>query len=153
MLIDYITMIIIAVSPAAHSDFMGPIEACRRVNGFIVPEALFHAATTAVFLVAGYWRITLLNAPLVLYNAYKYVPVPSIPSLLMTMAQLEFGFQVICNFLLSVCLSARADAGLTLLSSPPSPLSPVLLSTVESLKTDTSSRRRTSSAKCPVINV
>ena len=40
---------------------------------FVLPENLAHAFLSTLFLLSGQWTAFLLNAPLVAYNANKYV--------------------------------------------------------------------------------
>lgn len=63
------------------SDYINPIDLCNRLNAYIIPEAAVHAFLTFLFLINGYWIAIVLNLPLVLFNAKKYVgSSPSSPS-------------------------------------------------------------------------
>ena len=54
-------------------DYINPIDLCNRLNAYIIPEAAVHAFLTFLFLINGYWLAIVLNLPLVLFNAKKYV--------------------------------------------------------------------------------
>jgi hypothetical protein len=54
-------------------DYINPIELCKKLNKFIVPEAGLHAFLSLLFLVNGYWFVFLLNLPLFAYNAKKII--------------------------------------------------------------------------------
>jgi hypothetical protein len=58
------------------SDYINPIDLCNRLNAYIIPEAAVHAFLTFLFVINGYWLAIVLNLPLVLFNAKKYVEVP-----------------------------------------------------------------------------
>lgn len=55
------------------SDYINPIDLCNRLNAYIIPEAAVHAFLTFLFVINGYWLAIVLNLPLVLFNAKKYV--------------------------------------------------------------------------------
>lgn len=55
------------------SDYINPIDLCNRLNTYIIPEAAVHAFLTFLFLINGYWLALILNLPLLLWNAKKYV--------------------------------------------------------------------------------
>jgi hypothetical protein len=75
-------------------DYINPIDLCNKLNQvrpcllltpwrgrrahharrqFVLPENAAHAALTVLFLLSGQWIAFLLNAPLLAYNANKYV--------------------------------------------------------------------------------
>jgi hypothetical protein len=56
-----------------RSDYINPIDLCNRLNAYIIPEAAVHAFLTFLFVINGYWLAIVLNLPLVLFNAKKYV--------------------------------------------------------------------------------
>lgn len=58
------------------SDYINPIDLCNRLNAYIIPEAAVHAFLTFLFVINGYWLAIVLNLPLVLFNAKKYVGSP-----------------------------------------------------------------------------
>jgi len=58
---------------SAHSDYINPIDLCNRLNTYIIPEAAVQAVLTVLFLINGYWVALILNLPLTLWNAKKYV--------------------------------------------------------------------------------
>lgn len=60
-------------SPFFPSDYINPIDLCNRLNAYIIPEAAVHAFLTFLFVINGYWLAIVLNLPLVLFNAKKYV--------------------------------------------------------------------------------
>lgn len=55
------------------SDYINPIDLCNRLNTYIIPEAAVHGFLTLLFLVNGYWLALVLNLPLAVWNAKKYV--------------------------------------------------------------------------------
>lgn len=52
-------------------DYINPIELCKKINKYILPEAIAHGFLTFLFLINGYWFTFLLNAPLVAFNVNK----------------------------------------------------------------------------------
>ncbi|KKA26787.1 hypothetical protein TD95_003158 [Thielaviopsis punctulata] len=54
-------------------DYINPIDLCNRLNTYIVPEAAVHGFLTFMFLINGYWLPLVLNLPLLVWNAKKYV--------------------------------------------------------------------------------
>jgi len=85
-------------------DYINPIDLCNKLNQvrtslplilvcpvlmhcfapqFVLPENIAHAFLALLFLLSGQWIAFLLNAPLVAFNANKYVQslVPSTPCL------------------------------------------------------------------------
>lgn len=54
-----------------EADYINPIELCSKVNRLMIPEACLHAFTSSVFLLNGYWFVSLLNLPVLLFNAKK----------------------------------------------------------------------------------
>jgi len=70
-------------------DYINPIDLCNKLNQvgslllgvfrvltslqFVFPENAAHAFLTLLFLLSGQWIAFLLNAPLVAFNANKYV--------------------------------------------------------------------------------
>jgi len=52
-------------------DYINPIDLCNKLNQFVLPEMLAHAALTVLFLLCGQWLTFLLNLPLIAYNANK----------------------------------------------------------------------------------
>lgn len=72
-------------------DYINPIDLCNKLNQvflstlpiihpltytqFVLPENIAHAFLTILFLLSGQWFAFLLNLPLVLYNANKYVQI------------------------------------------------------------------------------
>lgn len=67
-----------------ESDYINPIDLCSKLNQvrgalisgtdasqFTLPEMATHAFLTALFLINGQWIATLINLPLVIYNANK----------------------------------------------------------------------------------
>jgi hypothetical protein len=70
-------------------DYINPIDLCNKLNQvsspllgvfrvltplqFVLPENSAHAFLTLLFLLFGQWIAFLLNAPLVAFNANKYV--------------------------------------------------------------------------------
>lgn len=54
-------------------DYINPVEMCNKANIFILPEAGVHAFLTSLFLLGGYWFTFLLNLPVLLFNANKFL--------------------------------------------------------------------------------
>ena len=54
------------------SDHIGPLELCRHLNVFILPEILGHAFLTLLMIFFGTWWLFLLNLPLIAWNLYRY---------------------------------------------------------------------------------
>lgn len=79
-------------------DYINPIDLCNKLNQvhflfcisnpsfsclrpltrfsclqFVLPENIAHAFLTVLFLLSGQWIAFLLNAPLLIFNANKYV--------------------------------------------------------------------------------
>ncbi|KAK4687939.1 protein cornichon, partial [Tremellales sp. Uapishka_1] len=54
-------------------DYINPIDLCNKLNSFILPEMAAHAFLTVLFLLSGQWLSFLLNAPLVAWNANKFM--------------------------------------------------------------------------------
>ncbi|KDQ20038.1 hypothetical protein BOTBODRAFT_51391 [Botryobasidium botryosum FD-172 SS1] len=52
-------------------DYINPIDLCNKLNTFVLPEALFHAFLTLLFLLSGQWIALFINAPLVAFNLQK----------------------------------------------------------------------------------
>lgn len=46
-------------------DYLNPIDLCNKLNQFVLPEMIFHAAFTFLFLVCFQFFAFLLNLPLV----------------------------------------------------------------------------------------
>jgi hypothetical protein len=46
---------------------------CTHPLQFVLPENIAHAFLTVLFLLCGQWMAFLLNAPLLAFNANKYV--------------------------------------------------------------------------------
>ncbi|GMM33309.1 cornichon family protein [Saccharomycopsis crataegensis] len=53
-------------------DYINPIELCKKLNNYILPEAALHGFLTLLFLINGYWFTFLLNLPLFAFNANKF---------------------------------------------------------------------------------
>lgn len=56
-----------------YSDYINPIDLCNRLNTYIIPEAAVHGFLTFLFLINGYWLPLVINLPLIIWNAKKYV--------------------------------------------------------------------------------
>ncbi|BFZ53620.1 COPII-coated vesicle protein [Savitreella phatthalungensis] len=54
------------------SDYVNPIDLCRDLNRFMLPEASAQALITLVLLVLGRWGAFLLNLPVLVWNLRKY---------------------------------------------------------------------------------
>ncbi|KDN36784.1 putative ERV14-ER-derived vesicles protein [Tilletiaria anomala UBC 951] len=54
-------------------DYINPIDLCAKLNYFILPEMIVQAVLTALFLLSGQFIAFLINAPLVAYNANKFL--------------------------------------------------------------------------------
>lgn len=71
-------------------DYINPIDLCNKLNQvslsalcttggidvhiqFVLPEMIFHAFLTTLFLLSGQWTALILNAPLVAFNVQKCV--------------------------------------------------------------------------------
>lgn len=52
------------------------IDVIHPFAQFVLPENIAHAFLTVLFLVSGQWIAFLLNAPLLVFNANKYVARP-----------------------------------------------------------------------------
>ncbi|CAH0037763.1 unnamed protein product [Clonostachys rhizophaga] len=60
-------------------DYTNPIDLCKNLNKYIIPEAAVHGFLTFLFLINGYWVPLILNLPLLGWNANKYGLPPSLP--------------------------------------------------------------------------
>jgi len=73
-------------------DYINPIDMCNKLNQvcptpssqsprsnlshaqFVIPENAAHGFLSLLFLLSGQWLAFILNAPLVAWNANKWVP-------------------------------------------------------------------------------
>lgn len=53
-----------------ESDFINPIELCQKLNVFVMPEYVAHAAISLLFLLKLEFIITLFNAGLIAYHYF-----------------------------------------------------------------------------------
>ena len=56
-----------------ESDHINPIDFCKQVNKIVLPEMGLHLALTVIFFLSFSWAALLINIPLAVYNANKYV--------------------------------------------------------------------------------
>ncbi|EEB09528.1 cornichon family protein [Schizosaccharomyces japonicus yFS275] len=49
-------------------DFINPIDLCKKVNRFVLPDMLLHALGSFILLFSGAWFSFLLNTPLLAWN-------------------------------------------------------------------------------------
>ncbi|AOA61328.1 COPII-coated vesicle protein [Komagataella phaffii CBS 7435] len=54
-------------------DYINPIELCKKLNNYIVPEAALHGFLSVLFLINWYPYSFILNLPLLAYNINKIV--------------------------------------------------------------------------------
>lgn len=54
-----------------ESDQINPIDMCKHLNLFILPEVIAHAFLTVLLLLKGAWIPLLVNLPLVAWNVYR----------------------------------------------------------------------------------
>ncbi|PRP81978.1 ER-derived vesicles protein ERV14 [Planoprotostelium fungivorum] len=54
-----------------EADTINPIDMCRHLNAFLLPEIIGHAVLSALFLFTGRFWLFLLNVPLLAWHAYK----------------------------------------------------------------------------------
>ncbi|CAG9955250.1 hypothetical protein V2G26_011898 [Clonostachys chloroleuca] len=54
-------------------DYTNPIDLCKNLNKYIIPEAAVHGFLTFLFLINGYWVPLILNLPLLGWNANKII--------------------------------------------------------------------------------
>lgn len=55
------------------SDYINPIDLVNRLNPYILPEAALQAFLTLILLVSGNWWSFAFHAPMVAWNANKFV--------------------------------------------------------------------------------
>jgi hypothetical protein len=53
------------------TDHIGPLELCRHLNQFVLPEIIGHAVLTVSLLLFGTWWLFLLNVPLLAWHIYR----------------------------------------------------------------------------------
>eukprot|EP00162_Nutomonas_longa_P024470 comp8747_c0_seq1/m.9736 comp8747_c0_seq1/g.9736 ORF comp8747_c0_seq1/g.9736 comp8747_c0_seq1/m.9736 type:complete len:139 (-) comp8747_c0_seq1:31-447(-) len=56
-----------------EQDYLNPIDFVKRLNKLILPEFVIHWFTTVFLLIHGHWITTLLNLPLAIYHAKKFM--------------------------------------------------------------------------------
>lgn len=55
-----------------ETDNINPIDMCKHLNLFVLPEIIGHAVLTFFFIIIGPWWCFLLNLPLIAWNVYRY---------------------------------------------------------------------------------
>eukprot|EP01116_Phalansterium_solitarium_P007464 TRINITY_DN20151_c0_g1_i1.p1 TRINITY_DN20151_c0_g1~~TRINITY_DN20151_c0_g1_i1.p1 ORF type:complete len:137 (-),score=4.76 TRINITY_DN20151_c0_g1_i1:103-513(-) len=55
-----------------ESDHTNPIDMCKQVNAYSMPEMIGHAVFTVLFLLTGNYYLFLLNLPLLAWHAYRF---------------------------------------------------------------------------------
>jgi len=55
-----------------EADSINPIDLCRQVNTFMLPEIGVHAVATLLLLFTGSFIPFLINLPLVIWNIYRW---------------------------------------------------------------------------------
>lgn len=57
-------------------DYLNAHACCAKLNKFVLPEVIFKAIPSILFLISGHWVVLLLNAPFVIWYVYKFVRQP-----------------------------------------------------------------------------
>lgn len=52
-------------------DYLNPIDLCNKLNQFVLPEMIFHALFTILFLFCFQFIAFLINLPLLVFNVNK----------------------------------------------------------------------------------
>lgn len=55
------------------SDYINPIDLVNRLNPYILPEAAAHGLLSLILLISGNWISFALQAPVIAWNANKFV--------------------------------------------------------------------------------
>jgi len=55
-----------------EADSINPIDMCKQVNYFIIPEIGVHIFVTVLLLLTGSFIPFLINLPLVIWNLYRF---------------------------------------------------------------------------------
>jgi hypothetical protein len=54
-------------------DYINPIDLCAKLNQFVIPEHILHAALWLLFLLSGKWPDMIINTPLLAWHIQKYL--------------------------------------------------------------------------------
>lgn len=61
----------LAVFSDLEADQVNPIDMCRTLNVYFLPEIIVHTVHSLLFLVTGRWILFLINTPLIAWHAYR----------------------------------------------------------------------------------
>ncbi|XP_072912345.1 protein cornichon homolog 4 isoform X1 [Hemitrygon akajei] len=95
-------------------DYINARACCSKLNKWVLPELIGHSAVTMLMLISMHWFILLLNLPIVAWNFYRYLSVPSgnvgvfdpteihnrgLLKTHMKEAMIKLGFHLLCFFI------------------------------------------------------
>eukprot|EP01118_Nematostelium_gracile_P019155 TRINITY_DN876_c0_g1_i1.p1 TRINITY_DN876_c0_g1~~TRINITY_DN876_c0_g1_i1.p1 ORF type:complete len:139 (-),score=12.95 TRINITY_DN876_c0_g1_i1:18-434(-) len=67
----FINVYFLALFSDLESDQINPIDMCKHLNLFILPEMVLHSVVEVLFLLHGSFVLFFVNLPLTIWNAYR----------------------------------------------------------------------------------
>lgn len=58
-------------------DYLNAQQCCSKLNCWVLPELIAHCLITVLLLLGWHWILFLLNIPMIAWEVYKYVTIPS----------------------------------------------------------------------------
>ncbi|KAI3649839.1 hypothetical protein MP228_005471 [Amoeboaphelidium protococcarum] len=68
----FIMVFFIIMFSDLECDFINPIDLCKKLNQFILPEYALHAVLVVMFLLGGQFMALAWNLPLLGYHVYNF---------------------------------------------------------------------------------
>ncbi|XP_054708270.1 protein cornichon homolog 4-like [Uloborus diversus] len=73
----FLTVYVVITLSDLECDYLNAQECCRKLNGWIEPEMIFHGIITLFLLIEWHWLLFFINLPMACWQAYKKFTVPS----------------------------------------------------------------------------
>lgn len=73
----FLSVYVVITLSDLECDYLNAQQCCSKLNDWIVPEILAHGLLTVLLIVHWHWILFLINLPMICWQVYKYMTVPS----------------------------------------------------------------------------